>query len=236
MEIWVKPKHAHIYELPVIFMTHLKLTTILLLTLIFSSTKAQNSSEMLDTIVKEFVQQLADKKIDTVCVYQKYCVGYITTWKNEEDKCNAGGLLVSTYIVWLDKGQTFMTKKDNCFDYSTIQFTNEAFWNFYFTNQDTIAKEEIKMPQYIEIVKGKEQTYYSSIDHSCHQEIKVFTKTLQIDKDLDEYNFEKEIGSAKNKNINYDYNINSFLKKFQTQIEQTITNETKLNRLIKTRR
>lgn len=217
-------------------MTHLKLTTLLLLTLIFSSTKAQNSSERLDTLVNEFVQQLADKKIDTVCVYQKYCVGYITSWKNDEDRCNSGGLFVSTYIVWLDKGQTFMTKKDNCFDYSTIQFKNKTFWDFYFTNKDTLTKEEIKIPQYTEIVKGKEQTYYSNIDHSCHQEIKVFMKTLQIDKDLDEYNFEKEIGSAKHKNINYDNNINSFLKKLQIKIEQTITNEIKINRLTKTRR
>ena len=217
-------------------MTHLKLTTIVLLTLVFSSTKAQNSSERLDTLVKEFVHQLADKKIDTVCVYQKYCAGFITTWKNDEYKCNSGGMLVSTYIVWLDKGQTFMTKKDNCFDYSTIKFNNETFWDFYFNNKDILAKEEIKMPQYNAIVKGKEQIYYSNIDHSCHQEIKVYIKTLQIDKDLDEYNFEKEIGSAKNKNINYDHNINLFLKKFQTKIEQTITNETKINHLTKTRR
>ena len=217
-------------------MTHLKLTIFLLLTLVFSSTKAQNTSENLDTLVKEFVQQLADKKIDTVCIYQTYCVGYITTWKNEEDKCNSGGLFVSTYIIWLDNGQTFMTKKDNCFDYSTIQFKNETFWNFYFTNKDTLAKEEIKMPQFTEVVKGKKQTYYSSIDHSCHQEIKVYLKQLQIDKDLDEYYFDKEIGSAKSKNINYDYNINSFLKKFQTIIEQNIKEETRTLRLTKTRR
>ena len=217
-------------------MRHLKLTSLLFLTLILSSTKAQNTSVELDTIVKDYVQELANRKIDTICVYQKYCVGYITTWKNDEDKCNAGGLLVSAYIIWLEKGQTFMTKKDNCFDYSTIQFKDENFWDFYFTNKDTLAKEEIKMPQFIEVVKGKKQTYFSSIDHSCHQEIKVFVKRLQIDKDLDEYYFEKEVGSAKSKNINYEYNINSFLKKLQTKIEQSIKNETKIQLLTKTRR
>ena len=217
-------------------MTHLKLTSLLFLTLVFSSTKAQNTSEELDTIVKDYVQELANRKIDTICVYQKYCVGYITTWKNDEDKCNAGGLFVSTYIIWLEKGQTFMTKKDNCFDYSTIIFRNETFWDFYFTNKDTLAKEEIKIPEFVKIVKGKEQIYSSSIDHSCHQEIKVFVKQLQIEKDLDEYNFEKEIGSAKNKNINYYYNINSFLKKLQTKIEHSIKSETKTQLLTKKRR
>ena len=217
-------------------MTHRKLTILLFLTLVFSSTNAQNTSEGLDSLVKKFVRHLADKKIDTVCIYQKYCVGYITSWKNEEDKCNSGGLLVSTHIIWLDKGQTFMTKKDNCFDYSTIQFRNETFWDFYFINKDTLAKEEIKIPQFIKVVKGKEEIYSSSIDHSCHQEIKVFLKQLQMDKDLDEYYFEKEIGSAKNKNLNYDYNINSFIKKFQMKIEQTIKNETKIQLLTKTRR
>ena len=217
-------------------MTPLKLTILLSLTLAFGSTKAQNTSERLDSLVKKFVQQLADKKIDTVCIYEKYCVGYTTSWKNEEDKCYTGGLLVSTYIIWLDKGQSIMTKKDNCFDYSTIQFTDEDFWDFYFINKDTLAKEEIKMPEFIEVVNGKQQTYSSIIDHSCHQTIKLFLKQLQIDKDLDEYYFEKEIGSAKSKNINYDYNINSFLKKLQTKIEQTIKNETTIQRLTKTRR
>src|SRR5690606_4497454 len=148
----------------------------------FNSAKAQNTNERLDTLVQDFVQQLFEKNIDTVCVYQKFCVGYSITWKNEKDKCNFKGLLVSSYIIWLDKGQTFMTKKDNCFDYSTIKFRNEPFWDFYFANKYTIAKEEIKLPQFIEVVKGEKQIMSSSIDHSCHQQIKVFLHHLQIAK------------------------------------------------------
>ena len=217
-------------------MTHFRLTIFLLFAFSFNSAEAQNTSERLDTLVQEFVHQLIDKKIDTICVYQKYCVGYDMTWNNEKDRCNYGSLFVSTYIIWLDNGKTFMTKKDNCFDYSTIEFRNKTFWDFYFSNKDTLAKEILKMPQFIEVVEGKKQIYSPRIEHSCYKEIKVFLKELQIDKEIDEYYFEKEIGLAKSKNINYEYNTNSYLKRFQTKIEETIAKETKIQVMTKDRR
>jgi len=190
-----------------------------------------------DSLANRFVLDLKTKNIDTVCIYQSYCVGCIYNFKSE-DKCNfEGGLFLPTYIIWLDKGRTYLTRKDNCFDYSTIQLNNDNFWRFYFNNEDTIKKETIKEPQYKVTENGKEKIYSSTVDHSRHQSIRmIIRQDTRIDKDLDEYYFEKEIGFGKGKNINYEYNINSALNKLADLISLAIKEETKKQKFVKTRR
>ena len=192
---------------------------------------------MVDSLANNFVLKLKGANIDTVCIYQNYCIGCIYRF-NEEDKYNfQGWLFLPTYIFWLDNGKTYMTKKDNCFDYSTISIPNNGFWKFYFKNEDTIKKEQIKAPQFKVIENGEEKIYSSTIDHSHHQNIRIIiSQDTTIDKDIDEYYFEKEIGIAKNKNINYDYNVKSALNKFANLISLTIKEATKIQILSKTRR
>ena len=202
---------------------------------LYNTVVGQNSAEHLDTIVKNYINELNSTGIDTVCIYKDYCVGCIYFSKKKEDKCDADGFYVPTYIFWLDKGQTFMTLKDNCFDYSTLKIDNDSIWQFFSAKRDIIKKEEIKMPQYIEIKNGKEETYSSSVDHSRHQDIQmIIGQNIIIDKDLDDYYFSKEI--EEQKNINYEYNINSCLKKFQLLISNTIKTATQKQKLQKTRR
>ena len=188
-------------------------------------------------LANKFIITLKAKNIDTVCIYQSYCIGCIYNFK-DKDRCNFKGLVyLPTYILWLDNGKTFMTKKDNCFDYSTIEIQKDGFWNFYFINQETIKKETIKEPQFKVIENGQEKIHSSFIDHSHHQNIKIIIQqNITIDKDLDEYFFEKEIGIEKNENINYDYNVNSNLNKLADLISITIKDETKKQKLLKTRR
>jgi hypothetical protein len=92
------------------------------------------------------------------------------------------------------KGQTFMTKKDNCFDYSIIKIPSDSIWAFFFKNIDEIKKEEIKIAQYVEIKNGKEEVYSSTIDHSYHEGFKVIvTDKAIVDKDLDDYYFTRKL-------------------------------------------
>ena len=204
--------------------------------LLTSFANGQTTNEV-DSLVNKFVLTLKAKNIDTVCIYQSYCIGCIYNIK-DEDKCDfKGWLFLPTYILWLDNGKTFMTKKDNCFDYSTIEIQKDNFWKFYFRNEDTIKKEKIKEPQFKVIEKGKEKIYSSIIDHSRHQNIKIIIQqNTKIDKDLDEYFFEKEIGINKDKNINYEYNVNSALNKLADLVNLTIKDEAKKQKLLKTRR
>ena len=50
-----------------------------------------------------------------------------------------------------------MTKKDACFNYSVIKISADSFWHFYSANRDKLKKEELKKPQYLQIVNGKEK-------------------------------------------------------------------------------
>ena len=193
------------------------------------------SNEYFDTLVNNYVDELRANGIDTFCIYQDYCVGCSYMWQGK-DTCNFGGLFVPTYIFWKNKGQTFMTIKDNCFDYSIIEIPRDSIWSFFFKNQDIIKKEEIKIPQYVEIKNGKEEVFSSIIDHSQHQRIKIIVgQNTVINKDINDYYLEKEIGYfGGDKNINYEYNINSYLNNFRLLIDRII--EAPPHTLIKTRR
>jgi hypothetical protein len=79
-------------------MTPFRLIVISLLLFSFKHSNGQNSKEHLDSIVNSFVNSLNAKGIDTVCLYQDYCVvGFIYVEK-DEDKCNFEGLFMPTYI------------------------------------------------------------------------------------------------------------------------------------------
>lgn len=218
-------------------MTIFRLALILILFVSTNLANGQNSSDYLDTLVNNYVTDLKNKNIDTICVYEDYCIGCLYKWKKAEDKCNFDGLFVTTYIFWTDKGKTYMTKKDNCFDYSIIRIPNDSIWTYFFKNRDTIKDQELKIPQYIEIKNGNEEIYTSSISHSQHQGIKIIVRqdTL-INKYIDDYYLTRQIGFNGQININYEYNINSQLNYFQILIDRTIKRSTKQNPLTKTRR
>jgi hypothetical protein len=222
---------------PAVIMAIRNLAILSVLFFSFGTMSGQTSSEDVHALVKKYVRGLNAKGIDTVCIYEDFCIGCLYMWKKDEDKCNFKGLFIPTYIFWSDKGQSFMTRKDNCFDYSTVKIENDSLWHFFFTNRATIEKENIKMPQYVVVENGKENVYVSSIDHSTHQGIQILLRedTL-INKDLDEYYFSKEIGHEGKININYDYNVNSRLKNFQLLIARTIDTAAQKQKLNKTRR
>jgi hypothetical protein len=202
-----------------------------------SRVSAQNSSEHLDTVVRTFIKSLNSKGIDTVLIYQDYCVGCVHSFKPGEDICVFKGFFIPTYILWLDNGQTYMTKKDNCFDYSIISIRTDSVWRFLFSNKKSLDTEEIKIPQYIVITNGKEKIYSTFIDHSAHEGIAL---TVGIDtiinRDLDEYYFSELIASGDQKNINYSHNMNSSLKRFQLVISETIQTAIHTQQLQKFRR
>jgi hypothetical protein len=219
------------------FMIIRHLIVIAVLFLSYRSVSGQTSTEQLEKIVWKFVNDQRVKKIDTFCIYQSYCVGCNYKWGNKEDRCDFEGLYIPTYIFWLEKGKTFVVKKDNCFDYAQIRIDNDSLWQFFFPNRDAMEREEIKEPQYVEVKNGREQIYSSRIDHSWHQGIQVIVRQdTIINQEVDEYFFSKEIGFGRHKNINYEYNVNSYIKRFQELLERTSNAVTQSQVLRKTRR
>lgn len=209
----------------------------LFLLIVYHTSYSQTSSGDLDTLINEFVNEKRLKGVDTFFVYQDYCVGCSYRWNSKDDKCNFEGLCIPTFVIWCENGQTYMTKKDNCFDFPVLKVEHDSLWRFYFANRKVLEKEEIRIPQYVGVKDGKEYIYSSTINHSIHYDIKIIIgQDTTINQDLDEYYFTKEIGIEQHRNINYEHNINSLTKKLQELIERTITSTTQGPKWTKVRR
>lgn len=155
------------------------------------------------------------------------CIGCLFYTKKGDSICNPKKTFDPTYIIWLDKGVTFMTKKDACFDYSVTAMSNTSFWKYYFDNKNAIKGEKLKNPQYTEIIQGKETTHSLEIDHSVHYNIEIKIGKDSITKDINEFYFTKEVGIHQGTNINYEYNMSSFTKKLQQLIIESISQQMK---------
>ena len=209
--------------------------SIILLVFFTKMVDAQDtSSEHLDSLVDDFVTELQVKNIDTICIFRDYCVGYYYSYNNEEDLCNDKDI-VQTYILWLEQGKTFLTKKDNCFDYSTIEIDSVSLWNYFLKNQQYIEKEEVKrFNEHIVYENHKKVIVFDMIDHSCRQDFKMIINKRIIRKHFNESDLQEKQGN--NINMNYSYNQNLKSKKMIDELKQLTRKVEDERRLSKTRR
>ena len=164
--------------------------------------------------------KLQKEGVDTLCIYQEYCVGCEVLWKNKNDRCDYEGYYISAHIYWKKNGLSYMTAKDNCFDYSTVKIVADSLWGFYFRNVNEIKSEIIKNPQYTKTENGATKTFNSTIDHSSRQNITVIVNADTVEKYFNDYDFEKTVDMAgHNPNINYEYNLNTRSKKLQLLLD-----------------
>ena len=204
--------------------------------LIGLATVAQLTQPQLDSVVKKFTQDLNKKGVDTVCIYEEYCIGCLFYSSKGENFCLEKISFLPTYIFWKQKGKTFVTKKDACFDYSTQSIPNDSFWDYYFTNKEKIKKEELKTPGYIEIVNGKEKVHSIDIDHSVFFRIILNTRNETLTKDINSFYFTKELGANEEKNINYDYNMATSLNVLHSIFQKIIKQDLIKKKFIETMR
>ena len=205
--------------------------------LFFSVTAfGQLSQEQLDSLVKKYTQSLRAAGVDTICVYEEYCIGCLFYSDKDKNLCLEKISFLPTYIFWKHKGKSYMTKKDACFDYSVQKISSEAFWYYYLTNRDKIKKEELKAPQYKEIINGKEKIHSIDIDHSIYFRISLNIGNDSMTKDINNFYFTKELGINGEQNINYDYNMLSALNNLHSVVQKTIKAETGKKRLVATLR
>lgn len=189
------------------------LIIIIILTSIYSF--GQNSPD-------NFLLELKKQKIDTICQFEDYSVGYYRVYTDDELKeyCK----FEPTYIFWKDKGKTFLTKKDSCFEYSIVEIDADKIWKNYFDNRKSIKIEKIKNFQFVEVKNGKKTILTTMIDHSHHQNFKFILKNEIVEKKFDDFDLEKFDGDGKGKNynINYEHNINLKSKILIDKIDELI--------------
>jgi hypothetical protein len=186
---------------------------------------SQNSNE-------KFLLELKQQKVDTICVYENYSIGnvQIIDKENEKDYCEFKFENIPTFIIWKKNGETFLTKTDNCFEYSVNKIDADKIWKNYFENKKTIQVEKIKNFQYAEIQNGKKVILTMMIDHSHHQNFKFIVKDKIIEKRFDDFDFQKveESSDEKEININYKHNISLKSKVLVDEINKLILKNERL--------
>ncbi|MDR0798996.1 MAG: hypothetical protein LBN18_04460 [Dysgonamonadaceae bacterium] len=208
--------------------------TILALLFFVPISYGQNTSyQYLDTLVTDYVKKLQSQNIDTICVYKDYCVGCVYSIKDEADRCAYSSIFIPTYILWINQGKTFLSKKDNCFDYSTIEIDSTALWKIFFKNQKRIKKEKVKFFEYIVYENKKKEVYSIMADHSQHHDFEMIIKGESIVMKFDEFNLQKQ--SDAEYNINYEHNKNLKGKMIVDELEK-LTQEIEKRKLLEKKR
>lgn len=202
----------------------------------FISGFGQLSQPQLDSMVAKYAQNLRAKGIDTLCIYNEYCIGCLFHPVNGSNLCAENFSSLPTYIFWKDKGKTYVTRKDICFDYSTQIIATDSFWNYYFANKEKIKKEKLKPPQYIETVDGKKEVRSIEIEHSIFFRITFTTKKESVTKDINSFYFTRELGIHEELNINHEQNILTSLSNLHSIFQRIIKQESVKNKFIRTLR
>lgn len=195
---------------------------------------AQNNPEAkinVEDLVSNYIKQLQSRKIDTICIYEDFCVGSVKAYDvnlfENMDFCMEDFPNDPVYIFWLDKGRKYLTKISICDEYAGNLDDDNIFWHMYFPNNDIVEKEEIKQFAYNE--SGK-QIYHLMVDHSCHKNFKLLIGNQIIEKHFDSFNLKKEDDGKIN--INYDHNINLLSKRI-IDILSKISSEAEKNNKFK---
>lgn len=193
-----------------------------------------NSYQHLDTLVMTFVKELQSQNIDTICIYQDYCIGCRYSYENEDDKCSFSSIFIPTYILWYKQGKTFLTKKDNCFDYSTIEIDSVTIWKLFIKHKKKIKKEKVKLFEYLVYREGKKQKFFMLIDHSMRQNFQMIIDGDTTILKFDDFDLKKEDSGYTN--INYQHNQNLKGKKIVDELKKLVLYIEQKKILIKNRR
>lgn len=183
--------------------------------LMFFANAQTNSKITIESLVSNYVKELQSQKINTICVYESYCVGYEMTYdepiNGTKETCIDYLTNKPVYVFWKEDGKTFLTKINYCWEFSKIEVLKDDFWTIYFSNKDIINKEQIKK--------------FAYVDHSCHNDFKFLIKNKIIEKHFDDFDLLKEYNSNINTNYNHNINLKSktiidILKKITSEAEK----------------
>lgn len=217
---------------------------ILFLVVLLSSTfclriKGQNTTTgNLHNLVNAYVAELRSKGVDTVIVFEDYFTRGQAFTEGGKDWCDTKDVYVPTYILWKQNNKTYLGKKDNCFDYSTMEVNAAAIWRYYFSNQEVIRPEKTKPFQISSTVNGKLSITTITDDHTGHRNLKVIVGNDSTAKFFDTFQLEASTknGNETLVNANYEHNTKLLSKRLVDMLGDFVVEQEKKKMLIRTRR
>ncbi|WP_130735934.1 hypothetical protein [Flavobacterium sp. J27] len=136
----------------------------------------------------EKIATLKSSKIDTIGIIERKCESMISP------KCGN----VNFYLLWKNKGRTFIQKINKCETESIKIDSTNYFFTFYYENKQKIEQEELKMYK-------TEDSGFSMTDHYCESIITFFENDNKLNKTINSYLL--EIGEEKNINFKFNNNL-----------------------------
>ena len=195
---------------------------------------AQLTQPQLDSLISSFTTNLKKKKIDTILTYKQFCIGCLFQPVKDGNLCLENFASLPTYVFWKEKGKTFATRKDICFDYSVQEISHDSIWTYYLANQGKLKKEELKEPQYTETVNGKKLTRTVTVDHSIYFHLTISMAGSSLFKEINSFYFTPYLGPDETVNINYNYNSATALNNLHMIIQRIIKSETVKQKFVRT--
>ncbi|WP_264553749.1 hypothetical protein [Flavobacterium sp. N2038] len=191
---------------------------------------AQSNSEIkIDSLVSNYIKKLQSQKIDTICIYESYCVGCRMLFdSNSNEICDDNQRNQSIYIFWKRNKKTYLTKISTCSEYSEVNILQDDFWEIYFSNQNIIKKEKFKQFEYFPYKNFKEVKCALLIDHSPVQNFKMIIKGSMIKKEFNSFQM-KEQNDDGIVNINYKHNNRLKSNLIMDILEKTVSEAEKNN-------
>lgn len=202
-----------------------KIITILVLFLFSAPLYSQLTQPQLDSLVSMFKNSLKKRGVDTICVYKQYCTGCLFQPVKGGTLCTENYASMPTYVFWKEKGKTFATRKDICFDYNIQEIASDSIWTYYLQNQAAIRNEELKEPQYEETVNGNKKIRSVTVEHAVFFHLTIYIARNQLFKEINSFYFTQYLGPDEIPNVNYLYNNDTYLNKMHMIIQRIIKSD-----------
>jgi hypothetical protein len=194
----------------------LMIRLLLLLTIFLSTASFGQNLNDIETRAKRFQDSIKQNNIDTFFSYSLTCSGGIYP----ADTCN---YFDNCYLFWKQNGKTFLQKFDGCKFYKPLTLDTINPLIFYISHRKKIDGEIIYRPTYIQSKRGNTvTTIEQTIDHTCFYELTFIIKKRKVFKIVSDYDLTFKKFDNGRKNIYYNYNQQTQLKKLIGQITQLV--------------
>ena len=176
-----------------------------------------SNAQVIQERIQNQIKVLKQSKVDTFLIYSLTCNGRLPAL----DSCSYEE---SQYLFWVRNSNSYVQKFDYCKNYSSLALDTLNTFLFFLANRIQIEKEKIKMPTYIKSKKGNVvDKVVSLVDHDCFNEISFHIKNELIHKTVSEYDLNFEKFDNGRKNIYYNYNQSTKLKRLIDLINNSLS-------------
>jgi hypothetical protein len=198
----------------------------LLFLLMFISTKlvGQDVNDIAER-KNVFLDSLRKSGVDTVLGYSLECSGSAYPY----DTCS---FFDDYYLFWMQGELTWVQKFDGCKNYIPLLLEPTNPLTYYVTRSKRINNEIIYRPTFVESRKANIITTIElTVDHACYYNLTFLIGELKVVKIVNDYDLTYKLFDNGRKNIYYNSNQQTQLKKLIDMLILTIDSLTKHKRM-----